>query len=354
MNYRRIHPRELDDALVRQWRALQASHAELAGPCFCPEFTIAVGAVREDARVVIIEDGGEVVGFLPVQLRDGVGYPIGGALSDFHGVIADPGTEWDSDQLIRAAGVSTWRFDHLLDWQNGFGSHVESSDVSPYMDLSGGYDEYAECVRAGGSKQILKTGTLRRKLERAHGELRYVARSDSSEAIESVLRWKADAYKQSREMFARDWTNGLIHSILDTDTPEFSGMCSALYVGDTLIAGHIGMRSATIWHYWFPAYDEAWSRFSPGLILLLMMAESAPAMGITRIDLGKGMSMYKERLMSGSTAICEGVVELPSVTTTLRRCWRRFEGVVRRSPLAPMVRTPVRLMRRLMTGSRYE
>lgn len=354
MNYRVIHPKELDGELSNRWRELQRSHSDLAGPYFCPEFTRTVGQVRDDARVVLIEDANRVQGFFPLQVRGIVGQPIGGALSDFHGIISDPDTDIDVKSLMQAAGTTIFNFDHLLAWQKPFAPHISADEVSPFMDLSGGYEDYAERVRAGGSKQILKSGTLRRKLEREHGELRYVSRTTDPAVIEAVLRWKMNTYEQSREMFTRDWTIRLIDEILKADSPEFAGLCSALYVGDTLVAGHIGMRSETVWHYWFPSYDDSWSKFSPGVILLLMMAESAPEMGIGRIDLGKGMSMYKERLMSGVTDIVEGAVELPSVATAWRRCLRGIKNVLRHSPLAPVIRAPGRFVRRIVTGSRYE
>ena len=59
----------------------------LVSPYFCPEFTQAVGDVREDAFVGIVEDAGEFVGFFPFQRRAlGVGKPIAGPLSDYQGL----------------------------------------------------------------------------------------------------------------------------------------------------------------------------------------------------------------------------------------------------------------------------
>ena len=30
--------------------------------------------------------------------------------------------------------------------------------------------------------------------------------------------------------------------------------------GERLVAAHLGMRSRTVWHYWFPAYDPAFAK----------------------------------------------------------------------------------------------
>ena len=79
-----------------------------------------------------------------------------------------------------------------------------------------------------------------------------------------------------------------------------------------LIAAHMGMRSHSIWHYWFPAYNPRFSKYSPGLILLLKMAESAASLGLSRIDLGRGDEQYKSRLASGVITVSRGSVHTHS------------------------------------------
>jgi CelD/BcsL family acetyltransferase involved in cellulose biosynthesis len=121
-------------------------------------------------------------------------------------------------------------------------------------------------------------------------------------------------------------------------------MVSALYAGDTLVAGHIGMRSEQVWHYWFPAYDATHAAFSPGSVLLLRMIEHAPAIGITRIDLGKGESRYKSRFMNGSVPLIEGRIERDSAVTTGRRTVRRAYEWARMT-------APARALRRFRHGT---
>lgn len=118
-------------------------------------------------------------------------------------------------------------------------------------------------------------------------------------------------------------------------------MLSVLYAGDRMVAAHFGMRSATVWHYWFPAYDPAYAKYSPGVILLLKMAESAPAQGLKIIDLGCGEHSYKWRLMNGFVPTAKGSVELPGVVTTARRVQQtplRVRRWVGRTPLGGLAR----------------
>jgi CelD/BcsL family acetyltransferase involved in cellulose biosynthesis len=105
-------------------------------------------------------------------------------------------------------------------------------------------------------------------------------------------------------------------------------MLSLLYAGETLVAGHFGMRSSTVWHYWFPAYDRQFARFSPGLALLLKMAQHAEELGLRCIDLGTGMSLYKKRLMNASVSVAEGSIERPSCLLFTRSLKRNLKAIL--------------------------
>ena len=128
-------------------------------------------------------------------------------------------------------------------------------------------------------------------------------------------------------------------------TGGFAGMLSLLYAGKRLVAGHFGMRGRFAWHYWFPAYDPEMAKYSPGLILLLKMAEHAPSLGVRTIDLGLGMSLYKQRLMNASVPLAGGSVELSP--------WRSLKGYGRRTlrslwvnlPLGSSVRDKINALR---------
>jgi CelD/BcsL family acetyltransferase involved in cellulose biosynthesis len=99
-----------------------------------------------------------------------------------------------------------------------------------------------------------------------------------------------------------------------------------------MVAAHFGMRSRNIWHYWFPAFDPAYEKFSPGITLLLKMAQAAQGLGISVIDLGKGNQAYKQRLMNRAIPLAEGFVEVPSLISAARAVKRRSETLLRHSP----------------------
>ena len=67
----------------------------------------AVAAVRDDVNVAVIADGSEAVGFFPFERGGcGVGRPVGGIMSDYHGVVLRPGLRLDGEELIRACDLA--------------------------------------------------------------------------------------------------------------------------------------------------------------------------------------------------------------------------------------------------------
>jgi CelD/BcsL family acetyltransferase involved in cellulose biosynthesis len=342
-----IPGRNLDTRITGAWLDLLATNPELASPYFRPEFTSAVAEVRDDIEVAVVETDGEIVALFPFQRgAGGAGGPIGGILSDFQAIIARPDFAFDPLELVRACRLVAWDFDHLLVSQKPFQRFHRQVEDSPRMDLSRGYPAYAAERRAAGSEQIKKCENLMRRVEREIGPLKFSLHAPETVTLEQVLSLKSRQYAEggNPDLFAETWIRTLAMKIHTTQSAEFAGMLSTLCAGDRLVAGHFGMRSRTAWHYWFPAYDEAMSKYSPGLILLLKMAEAAPTLGLHTIDLGKGLSQYKQRLMSGAVSVATGSVELPSLLSLRRAAHRNLRRIAANSPLGGPAR---QIMRRL-------
>jgi CelD/BcsL family acetyltransferase involved in cellulose biosynthesis len=330
LSYRRIAPHELDAGLLEAWRSVQRSHRHLASPYFSPEFTQLVGQVRSDVGVVVVEDASGPVGFFPFQRSwGGLGRPVGGPFSDYHGVIMGADTECDPASLVRAAGLSVWVFDHVPAAMGWFEPHAWARAGSPIIDLSGGYAAYAERFRASGSDYVTRAQRLSRKIEREIGPLTFSLHEDSDVVIQQVFDWKDAKYLESRPTAVfRDhpWTGALLRAVVRTQASGFAGVCSVLRVGGRVIAAHLGMRAAGVLHWWFPTFDVTLDKYSPGTLLLLRIAEAAQAAGISVIDLGKGDSRYKLTAMTGTVPLLEGAVELPSWRTRWRRLQRAIEA----------------------------
>ena len=303
--YFSINTQDLDVGLIAAWRSIQEREPRFESPYFCPEFTRAVGSVRDDVRVVVIENDGRPAGFFPHQRAAwGRGGPVGGALSDYHGVIAAPQAEWSVVELMRAARLSVWSFDHLVDPAARFAPYATASAAaSPQIDLAS-FAPPPDFARKA------------RKLARELGELSFSLHEPAS--LGRMFEWKSEQYRRTglTDAFGVAWTSQLLTRLMGIETPGFAGTCSVLRAGDEIVALHAGMRSRGVLHWWFPTYDSRYAAYSPGIILLLRIAA---ALGSGKIDLGKGDARYKRSLMTGAAPLREGCVELPSLAATVRR-----------------------------------
>jgi CelD/BcsL family acetyltransferase involved in cellulose biosynthesis len=350
MRIRVVPARELDTNLTERWAQLQEADPQLASPYFCPEFTQAAAAVQDGVRVAVMERVESVVGFFPFQrARMGVGRPVGGRLSDYQGVVAARDAEWDAEKLIRGCELSIWDFDHLLASQEPFRAFHQVVASSPVMDLSRGFEAYVQERRASGTNRIIQIMRKRRKLEREVGPLRFESHVSDASVLDEVIRWKSAQCRSTGafDFFQLDWTVELVRRIHQTQTDRFGGVLSALYAGDRLAAAHMGMRSRSVCHWWFPGYAHDLAAYSPGSILLLELARWAADHGLTTLDLGKGDDAYKQSFLSSNVPVAEGSVIRPSLAGVNRRLRNATDSFLRRSPLAAPVRLSLRLQRRI-------
>lgn len=331
-----LTPERLTTTHFEMWSRWQRAEKAVASPFFRPEYVQAVAAVRSDVAVAVMEDKGEPVGFFPFQRGPwGTGKPVGGRMTDYQGVVARPGFEWNAQELIRGCGLAVWDFDNLAACQQPFHSHHYRTVESHYLDLSQGFDAYqADRVKAGSLvvKQVLRRA---RKLARQVGPLRLDLHTTDSHVLNTLIRWKSEQYVRTQvtNIFAYPWTARLLEQVVGQSAEPFSGMLTALYAGPHLVAVHLGIRSYGVMHWWFPTYDREFARYSPGLILLMEFSRAAPSLGIHRIDLGKGEANFKLRLASGSIPVAEGSVAVPVMHRFLRRGWHHFRSWIRSSPL---------------------
>ncbi len=346
MNFSVVKFPQLTCDEIAIWSGLASTDNEFSSPYFSPEFTRAVSTVRDDVYVAVLKENETPVGFFPHQRRWGIGQPVGGPFSDHHGVIVKPENNWDAIELLKACHLHVWEFSHLLAAQIPFLGYHRVLTHSPVIDISNGFSAYMEWQRAKGSKIILRLLRQRRQLERSLGPIRCEFESPDRNELNILLKWKSEQYLRTGlvDAFSFPWTRDLLCNIHSTRRPEFSGMLSSLYAGDTLVSAHMGMRSRVAWHYWFPAYSQEHAHFSPGLILLLEMLRGAEHLGIQYVDLGKGAALYKDLLMNGAVPIAEGLVEVDGWQTAVRRVWRRAEAWSRQRKTNRLISATRRIM----------
>jgi CelD/BcsL family acetyltransferase involved in cellulose biosynthesis len=309
-----VRPGDLGPGELAHWRRIQRSHPDLASPFLSPAFAVAVERARGTARVAVLSGPPGITGFLPYeQGRWGAGVALGKGLSDVQAVLVPPGVDADLRAVLHACRLRTWEFDHLLGHQVAVLAGAATGLVperSPVIDLSGGLAAYERRQRAVSSSFFQSTGRKRRKLEREHGPVRLVLADTDPAHLEAVLRWKSAQYRRTgrSDRFADPAVRALVTDLWRTGDPDLAAPLTVLLAGDTVVAGHLGLRAASTLAWWFPAYDPRFSAYSPGLVLLLELVRAMPDAGLSLLDLGKGDEAYKERLSNRQIPLLRGAV----------------------------------------------
>lgn len=344
-----VDPADITDDQLALWRSFQRSDPLLESPYLSLEFARIVASIRKGVTVAVLEVDGEVVGFLPFLRRGRIGHPLAGNLDDCQAIIAAPGREWDPPTLVRAAGLSVYDFTYLRAAQRPFVPFHRRSAPSHVIDLAEGYDAYVRERAAAGHHVLNKrTREKARSLER-RGPLRFKMHDPDPRSLRRLLDWKSQQYRRNRlqDRFARRWTVELLERIHATRTDTFSGVLSTLSVGDRLIAAQMGMRSTSVLHYWFPAYDTEFSKFSPGVILLNELCRASAAAGIRAIELGPGDEPYKFGFANAAIPTASGFVGSFSLPYLHRRMRYSIEDMAMRLPIGRFRLWPEKLFRRI-------
>ena len=335
------------------WDSLTAGPTLLDSPYFTVAFARLVHRHRRVVVARLVAEG-RTVGLVPFHRRGHHGEPLGSVLSDFHGVVAPAHVAFDAHDVLRVARIRSLRFGHLVPHPS-LAPYVDAVHGSPYVDLRDGFDAFVRERERSGAEMLGKLARLERRAARATGGVRVVHGVRDREVLRTCLRWKAaqaeaDGY---RHAFGQDWVAAVLADLICTDEPPLAGLLSALWLGDELAAVHLGMRSATTFHYWLPAYDRAHARWSPGSLLLVHLLREAADRGLAVFDLGRGDNAYKRRLTARSRTVWEGRVERSVLSPEVHRAGRTtalaLRRAVRDSPAGPAAHAALRSARAVRT-----
>jgi len=342
-------PSALSAAERDAWAAFTATNPALASPYFRLGFAECCETARDDTRVIVIRKGGAIYGFLPLQIgRVGYARPLAGPLGDVHGVITEGDTEIDIPSWLNAAGVPLFEFHSALAIQSCWRPGEAWRDGSWVIDLSDGYEAFEADRSAAEPKAFRNIRSRRRRLEADYAEFEFRMDDRRPDVLEQLLTWKSAQYRRTQvfDVFSVRWARDLITEIARRDEAGFRGIVSSLTIDGELAAVHAGMASEIRCHYWFPAYDPAFNKVSPGLLLLLETARNAADKGLTSVELGPGDYDFKRNLGGYQIPLSAGCMVTRSPAAALRHAARALADTAERAPLGPMKTLPRRLLRR--------
>lgn len=361
MSTRIIPASELGNAELSEWLRLQQITPSLQSPFLCPEFVTVAASVRPGVAILLAEEGRLPKAILPLQMRRSSAGPVACPLSDYQAVIAAQEWQFDLRGLLRDAGIKAYDFmHHVLDER--INRYSRRLLTAPTIRLDHGFAAYVAEIKKRGAlakvsgkpHQILKRIP---HVERKYGPVRFTWHETSPSALNRLFAWKSAQYKRGGtvlppiDCFSFPWTRLLLERIHSTQSPTFSGVLSTLYIGDNLVAVHMGMRSENVLHWWFPAYDPAFGKLSPGLILLTRLSEAAAQRGIRQIDLGPGEEVYKKLVANSEYKLAGGFVACGVAPTVSRLTAHYADLMSTQLPMGSYGTWPGRLMRRLQRES---
>ena len=308
---------QLCGEIADRWSLLCANNHSLSSPYYDIEFTKAVARVRDDVEIAILRNPfEEITGILPFQrVNDFHAEPIGGRLNDVHGVVGldSNGQAETIRRVMLAANLKSFGFHSLnlagVKEDSKLSKFVFSELETHHIDLRAGWRVYRQWVRKHSST-VRRQGQKTRSLEREIGPLRFEFDCSKHEVLEKLIELKRTKYQSSKtfDILSVDWAANLLREISTIETPDFKGLLSAIFAGDELVAVHFGMLTNDVLHYWFPVFDSAYSKYSPGTELILQVAEEASSRGVSKVDFGYGDDPYKFKFCNGRGKVCCGRV----------------------------------------------
>lgn len=351
MQVRAIHPKELGAPERARWDALRAASHECRSPYFSFPYIQAIGAVRRDARVVIIEDDGAITGFLPVQRSSrfaamGLGAPI----SDVQGLIATAPYTLDPASLCRALQVG--RID-ILSTPAGhaaLSAHLHGRSETFVTRLHGLSDGgFERQLRTENPGTVKKQNQKRRKLERDHGPLRFTAFNRNRADLESLLDWKRRQCRATRQppVWETPWVAAALDRIWALDDPDFRLVFCTLHAGETLAGGLVLLQSGPLLHAWIIGYEPALAVYSPGVLVGRAAMGWAADSGFAEVDWGGGRYDFKEMLTHEVRPMAWGSLHGRSVSGLVRDGLYRVRAAMEQTPMTFLRDLPGKAMRRL-------
>ena len=343
-----IRPDELTQADVDCWLRLANTSSFGDSPFLHPDYVQAIARFRPQVEVAVLRENDESVGFFAYERHPfRTARPLGIKLADFQGVISADDYHFAFDEFLEEARLTCCHFDHWVPGQLSAGLAFNES-ASPYVQLADGYEAFISSRRASGSQSVGQTLRKTRKLERAVGPITMTWHDSDPLALESLWNWKAAQRSRSGtfDVLQIPWTRAFLQSLIDRQADGVKCAVATLRINSRIIAVHLGIHTENVMHYWFPAYDIEFAKYSPGSILLLKLAEESARRGIQRIDLGKGDDRYKASFGSGHTNVASGTADRNRMRRVARSSLLSIKTWVESSSLRNLARVPKRIIRR--------
>ena len=134
------------------------------------------------------------------------------------------------------------------------------------------------------------------------------------------------------DLFLLPQNRDFYNQIMEINNNNMQIHCSALFVGDEMIATNLGIIHNKIFYYLMPAYEGGdWIKYSPGRLLLEYLLESSIYDRISSFDFTIGGEPYKMQWCENQIGIYELVIP-KSFKGKIYYLFFKFKDLLRKFP----------------------
>lgn len=312
-----VRPAELAPDDRAAWLACATRESAFATGFLHPDFAVLIDTVREDARVAVVRRAGEAIGFLAFHRRpDGVGRPLGAPFSDVHGLVCAPTADLSLPDVLRAAGLTAYRATGWIDPQARMDAQEMHWSFAHQVAIDApapGAPSFLEERAKRHPKHFKTARRLRRRAGEAASEdggLAFEFDTRAPDDLARLLSWKSAQYRASgrHDVLAPAWTKAFLEMLFCDSDAAVRLQISRLSLGGAPIAYEANLRCGDNLHGWLVAYDPAWSKVSPGLLLMQDIIAAAPEHGVRVYDLGPDGDHYKRFYANSGVSLADGLI----------------------------------------------
>jgi CelD/BcsL family acetyltransferase involved in cellulose biosynthesis len=305
----------LPDADIVRWNALLARSSPVKSAFLSYAFAKAVQDVRGGVSVIRMRGDGGEEGYLPIQIRRGrkfLGHAekVGAGMSDFFGMIGSPTIIFDADDLLRAAGISSLRFDHALREQCPFAFDEAEAGSGARLHVDS-FEKFKSGLMISNKKFVQSVLSRERRLAGELGAITFRWQSDDpARALDQLISAKRNQYRRTgvTDALATGWHRALLERLLESSAPECTAIVSTLEAGGNWVGSKFSLICGDTLHSWFSVYDPLCRRHGPGHLVWFKTIEEGSRRGIRTFDFGEGEANYKAEYGGESYEVFKGVI----------------------------------------------
>lgn len=323
------------EAIREAWDGLaQVSRRPYCSPAWMLAWWRHARPERAGLRIVVVWDGGEVIGVAPFFSRRA----LGGIdelrlLASRTSVRAEPLAKHGREEEVAAAAVdllrsvkpspdvvlfegvpTTSRWPLLLynTWHSGAAPfrHRGYPTLAPTLDL--GDRDYEQWFSSRPSHFRREALRRRRHLEQRGAVFRLVEDpSEVSGALDAFFRLHHSRWQQRGG--SRVLTEGVQAMLLDAAlvlVQEGRFRIWTITVAGEVISAHVFIVAGGEVAYWLGGFDQEWAKYGPAIQSVLNALEHAWEQGDVRMDFGAGAQEYKYSFAEGQDVL-ESVMIVP-------------------------------------------